>query len=51
MRAHLLAREGIAIRAIDPKVFHGIRISTHVYNDDAQVDALLAALRREIGGA
>ena len=51
VRAHLLAREGIAIRAIDPKVFHGIRISTHVYNDDAQVDALLAALRREIGGA
>jgi selenocysteine lyase/cysteine desulfurase len=49
VRARLLARDRIAIRAIDPKVFHGLRISTHVHNDDAQVDALLAALRRELG--
>lgn len=51
VRARLLARHRIAIRAIDPRVFHGLRISTHVYNDDAQVDALVDALRRELPGS
>jgi selenocysteine lyase/cysteine desulfurase len=48
LRATLLARHRILVRVVDPAVFHGLRISAHVYNDDAQVDALLDALRAEL---
>ena len=49
LRATLLAKHRILVRVVDPAAFHGLRISAHVYNDDAQVDALLAALRAELG--
>jgi selenocysteine lyase/cysteine desulfurase len=45
LRSSLLARHRINIRAVDVHQWNGLRASLHVYNDEAQVDALTAALR------
>jgi selenocysteine lyase/cysteine desulfurase len=37
------------VRAVDKRVFNGLRVSTHVYNTAAHVEAFLAALREEVG--
>lgn len=49
MRSTLLAKYRINIRAVDPKQWNGLRASLHVYNSTAQVEALAAALRAELG--
>jgi selenocysteine lyase/cysteine desulfurase len=41
----LLAKHRINIRAVDVKQWNGLRASLHVYNDEAQVHALVDALR------
>jgi selenocysteine lyase/cysteine desulfurase len=45
LRSTLLARDRINIRAVDARQWNGLRASLHVYNDEAQVDALTTALR------
>jgi selenocysteine lyase/cysteine desulfurase len=45
LRSSLLARHRINIRAVDVHQWNGLRASLHVYNDEAQVDALTTALR------
>jgi selenocysteine lyase/cysteine desulfurase len=49
VRKALQDRHGIQVRAVDKRVFNGLRVSTHVYNTQAHVDAFLAALREELG--
>jgi selenocysteine lyase/cysteine desulfurase len=49
LRKRLQDRHHIQVRAVDAQQFNGLRASLHVYNDAAQVDALLAALRVELG--
>jgi selenocysteine lyase/cysteine desulfurase len=44
LRSSLLARHRINIRAVDVHQWNGLRASLHVYNDEAQVDALTTAL-------
>ena len=45
VRALLLAKNRINIRAVDVKQWNGLRASLHVYNDEAQLHALVQALR------
>jgi selenocysteine lyase/cysteine desulfurase len=49
VRKALQDRHGIQVRAVDKRVFNGLRVSTHVYNTAAHVEAFLAALREEVG--
>jgi cysteine desulfurase/selenocysteine lyase len=49
LRKRLQDRHHVQVRAVDSQQFNGLRASLHVYNDAAQVDALLAALRVELG--
>jgi selenocysteine lyase/cysteine desulfurase len=49
LRAMLLARHRLNLRAVDPAQWNGLRACVHVYNDAAQADALVAALRQELG--
>ena len=49
LRKTLQDKHGIQVRAVDKRVFNGLRVSTHVYNTQAHVDAFLAALREELG--
>jgi selenocysteine lyase/cysteine desulfurase len=44
LRSSLLARYRINIRAVDPAQWNGLRASLHLYNDEAQLDALVSAL-------
>lgn len=48
LRSTLLAKYRINIRAVDKQQFNGLRASLHVYNNDSHIDALLAALRKEL---
>ena len=45
LRSTLLARHRINIRAVDARQWNGLRASLHLYNDGAQVAALVEALR------
>ena len=45
VRSTLLAKHRINMRAVDVKQWNGLRASLHVYNDEAQVHALVDALR------
>ena len=45
LRSSLLARYKINIRAVDAKQWNGLRASLHLYNDEAQLNALVEALR------
>jgi selenocysteine lyase/cysteine desulfurase len=45
VRKTLLAEHGISVRSVDPKQWNGLRASLHVYNDAAQVQRLVEALR------
>lgn len=48
LRSALMRKYRIALRAVDPKQFHGLRASLHVYNDEAHVEALVRALAMEL---
>jgi selenocysteine lyase/cysteine desulfurase len=45
LRTKLFDTHRMLVRAVAPGVFNGIRLSAHVYNDEAQATALLDALR------
>jgi selenocysteine lyase/cysteine desulfurase len=49
LRKTLQDKHGIQVRAVDKRVFNGLRVSTHVYNTQGDVDAFLMALRAELG--
>jgi len=44
----LRSRHRVVVKAVPKRVVNGIRISTHVYNTERDVDRLLAALRKEL---
>ncbi len=48
--ARLRERHGVVIKLAEKRFFNGIRISPHVFNDEAQVATALAALRIELEG-
>jgi selenocysteine lyase/cysteine desulfurase len=48
--ARLRERHGVVIKLAEERFFSGIRISPHVFNDEAQVTTALAALRVELDG-
>lgn len=50
LTARLRERHGVVIKLAEKRFFNGIRISPHVFNDEAQVDTALAALRTELEG-
>jgi selenocysteine lyase/cysteine desulfurase len=50
-RSRLLARYKINVRAVDAKQWNGLRASLHVYNDEAQLQAFVAALRALLAAA
>ena len=49
LRDRLHDKHGIIVKMIEKQWFNGIRISTHVLNTQAHVDAVLQALRMELG--
>jgi selenocysteine lyase/cysteine desulfurase len=46
----LRERHGVVIKLAEKRFFNGIRLSPHVFNDEAQVATALAALRVELEG-
>jgi selenocysteine lyase/cysteine desulfurase len=48
--ARLRERHGVVIKMAEKRFFNGIRMSPHVFNDEAQVATALAALRIELEG-
>ena len=46
--ARLLERHGVVVKLAEKRWFNGIRMSPHVFNDEAQVATALAALRTEL---
>jgi selenocysteine lyase/cysteine desulfurase len=49
LRDALLSRHGVVVKMVDSAFFNGIRLSPHVFNTEADIDAALAALRAELG--
>jgi len=45
----LLAKHGIIVKMSEKHQFNGIRLSPHLHNSEAHVDAAVKALRTEIG--
>ena len=48
LRERLLARRRVVVKMVEKRWFNGIRLSAHVFNTEADVDAALAALRTEL---
>lgn len=48
MRDRLHDRHGIIVKMAEKRWFNGIRFSPHIFNDEAQVDTALSALRTEL---
>lgn len=45
VRTRMFARHRINVRVVDAKQFNGLRVSVHVYNDAAQLELFVDALR------
>jgi selenocysteine lyase/cysteine desulfurase len=48
LRANLVMRHKILLRVVDQAGFRGLRASLHLYNDSADIDALVEALEQEL---
>ena len=48
MRQRLFERHRVVVKMVEKQWFNGIRISAHVFNTEADVDAALDALRTEL---
>ena len=48
LRQALLERHRIVVKMVEKRRFNGIRFSPHVFNDEAQIDRALSALRSEL---
>jgi selenocysteine lyase/cysteine desulfurase len=49
MRERMHDRHGVVVKMAEKRWFNGIRFSPHIYNNEYQVDAAIAALRAELG--
>lgn len=49
LRDALLAKHGIIVKMSEKRHFNGFRLSPHILNSEAHVDAALKALRAELG--
>jgi selenocysteine lyase/cysteine desulfurase len=49
LRDALLAKYGIIVKMSEKRHFNGFRLSPHILNSEAHVDAALKALRAEVG--
>lgn len=49
LRDRLRVKHRVMVKMVERRWFNGIRISAHVFNTDADVDAALEALRIELG--
>jgi selenocysteine lyase/cysteine desulfurase len=45
LRDRLLVRHGIVIKMIEKQWFNGIRLSPHIFNSEAEIDAAIRAIR------
>ncbi|MDB5429817.1 MAG: aminotransferase class V-fold PLP-dependent enzyme [Caulobacter sp.] len=51
LRQALRLKHQVIIKKVEPRWFNGIRLSPHIFNDEADVDRALWAIRREaVGG-
>jgi selenocysteine lyase/cysteine desulfurase len=41
-------KHNIQLKVVPKNLFSGIRVSTHLFNSEGDVDALVAALRHEL---
>jgi selenocysteine lyase/cysteine desulfurase len=48
LRDRLRDRHRVMVKMVEKQWFNGIRLSPHIFNTDADVDAALAALRAEL---
>jgi selenocysteine lyase/cysteine desulfurase len=48
LRAALQERHGVVVKLVEKRWFNGIRLSPHIFNDEAQVTTAIAALRAEL---
>jgi selenocysteine lyase/cysteine desulfurase len=48
VRNALREKDGVIVKMIEKRWFNGIRLSPHVFNSEAHVDAALLAIRREL---
>jgi selenocysteine lyase/cysteine desulfurase len=48
-RERLRRAHGIEVKVVPSQWFNGNRISTHLFNSEADVEALVAAMRAELG--
>jgi len=49
LRDTLLTKHGIIVKMSEKRHFNGFRLSPHILNSEAHVDAALKALRAEVG--
>ena len=49
LRDALLAKHGVIVKMSEKRHFNGFRLSPHILNSEAQIDAALKALRAEVG--
>jgi selenocysteine lyase/cysteine desulfurase len=49
LRDTLLAKHGIIVKMSEKRHFNGFRLSPHILNSEAHIDAALKALRAEVG--
>jgi len=49
LRDTLLAKHGVIVKMSEKRHFNGFRLSPHILNTEAQIDAALKALRAEVG--
>ena len=49
LRDMLLAKHGIIVKMSEKRHFNGFRLSPHILNSEAHIDAALKALRAEVG--
>jgi selenocysteine lyase/cysteine desulfurase len=50
LRRRMQDRHGVVVKMAEKRWLNGIRFSPHIFNDEAQVERALAALRTELAG-
>ena len=48
LRATLQERHGVVVKLVEKRWFNGIRVSPHIFNDEAQMTTALTALGAEL---
>ena len=47
-RETLLAKHGVVVKTVEKRWFNGIRLSPHIFNDEADIERALRAIRLEL---